>query len=783
MAKKKTTKAKSDTLDFSKYIRWFWILFLVGILANVLLFLLASWGALGEMPDHTKLENPETNQATEIISSDGETLGKFYFNDNRTPVGFEVLPKNLVDALVATEDIRFYDHSGIDARGTLRAISKLGAGGGASTITQQLAKNLFTKQVSSNIIERLSQKVREWVIAIRLERQYTKEEIAAQYLNIYDFGNNGDGIRSASRIYFGKEPKDLEIKESAMLVGMLKNSSLYNPRRNPVGVRNRRNVVLAQMYKYDYITEEVKDSLQKTELDLNYTPETHKEGIATYFREYLRGFMKEWANDENNRKPDGSKYDLYSDGIKIFTTIDSRMQKYAEDAVAQHMPRLQAEFDNQNTPKRNKTAPFLELDQSEINKLMNDAMKRGERWRILKGQGKSDKEIRASFEKPTEMTVFKWIDGKANEVDTVMKPIDSMRYYKSFLRPGMMSMDPQTGHVKAWVGGMNYKHFQYDMVKQGARQVGSTFKPFVYATAIDQLQFSPCDSFPRTPITIEANKYGNPEAWTTKNSDGNYSGKQTLKDALASSTNTVTARLMNEIGPQPVVEMAKKLGITSEILPVPAIALGTADISVYEMVAAYSTFANKGVYNKPVMVTRIEDKNGTVLYQFTPESKDVLSEEVAFVTVNLMEGVTQAGSGKRLRHNSDWLAKSALYKEVMTGYPYEFKNPIAGKTGTTQNQSDGWFMGMVPNLVTGVWVGAEDRAAHFSHISYGQGASMALPIWGLYMKACYADKSLDVSDEKFEKPTNLKIDINCEARDEGDLGSNDDPEHTIDFDF
>ena len=783
MAKKKTTKAKSDTLDFSKYIRWFWILFLVGILANVLLFLLASWGALGEMPDHTKLENPETNQATEIISSDGETLGKFYFNDNRTPVGFEVLPKNLVDALVATEDIRFYDHSGIDARGTLRAISKLGAGGGASTITQQLAKNLFTKQVSSNIIERLSQKVREWVIAIRLERQYTKEEIAAQYLNIYDFGNNGDGIRSASRIYFGKEPKDLEIKESAMLVGMLKNSSLYNPRRNPVGVRNRRNVVLAQMYKYDYITEEVKDSLQKTELDLNYTPETHKEGIATYFREYLRGFMKEWANDENNRKPDGSKYDLYSDGIKIFTTIDSRMQKYAEDAVAQHMPRLQAEFDNQNTPKRNKTAPFLELDQSEINKLMNDAMKRGERWRILKGQGKSDKEIRASFEKPTEMTVFKWIDGKANEVDTVMKPIDSMRYYKSFLRPGMMSMDPQTGHVKAWVGGMNYKHFQYDMVKQGARQVGSTFKPFVYATAIDQLQFSPCDSFPRTPITIEANKYGNPEAWTTKNSDGNYSGKQTLKDALASSTNTVTARLMNEIGPQPVVEMAKKLGITSEILPVPAIALGTADISVYEMVAAYSTFANKGVYNKPVMVTRIEDKNGTVLYQFTPESKDVLSEEVAFVTVNLMEGVTQAGSGKRLRHNSDWLAKSALYKEVMTGYPYEFKNPIAGKTGTTQNQSDGWFMGMVPNLVTGVWVGAEDRAAHFSHISYGQGASMALPIWGLYMKACYADKSLDVSDEKFEKPSNLKIDINCEARDEGDLGSNDDPEHTIDFDF
>ncbi|RED46446.1 penicillin-binding protein 1A [Winogradskyella eximia] len=785
MAKKKTTQSKTETLDYSKYVRWFWILFLSGIAAIVLLFLLASLGGLGEMPDYTRLENPETNLATEIISSDDKTLGKFYFDDNRTPVGYDDLPKNLVDALVATEDVRFYEHSGIDARGTLRAISSLGSSGGASTISQQVSRQLFVGVASPNTLSRLTQKIKEWVIAIRLERQYTKEEIIAMYFNIYDFGNNGDGIRSAARIYFGKEPKDLDLKESAMLVGMFKNSSLYNPipSRNPVGVKNRRNVVLAQMAKYDYITQEVKDSLQKTELDLNFTPETHSQGIATYFREYLRGFMKEWAKDKKNRKPDGSKYDLYSDGLKIFTTIDSRMQKYAEDAVAQHMPRLQAEFDNQNTPERNKTAPFLELSTSEINKLLNDGMKRGERWRILKEQGKSEKEIRASFQKPTEMRVFKWIDGKASEVDTVMKPIDSMRYYKSFLRPGMMSMDPLTGHVKAWVGGMNYKHFQYDMVKQGARQVGSTFKPFVYATAIDQLQFSPCDSFPRTQITIEANKYGNPEPWTTKNSDGKYSGKQTLKDALASSTNTVTARLMNEIGPQPVVEMAKKLGITSDILPVPAIALGTADISVYEMVAAYSTFANKGVYNKPVMVTRIEDKNGTVLYQFAPESKDVLSEEVAYVTVNLMEGVTQAGSsGGRLR--SKGVDKyNVMYREVMTGYPYELDNPIAGKTGTTQNQSDGWFMGIVPNLVTGVWVGAEDRAAHFKSITYGQGATMALPIWGLYMKACYADKTLNVSKAKFEKPANLKINVDCKVKGEGDLGSNEDPEDTIDFDF
>ena len=789
MAKKKTTKTKAATLDFSKFIRWFWMLLTGAILAVILLFLFASWGLLGEMPDHTRLENPETNLATEIISSDGKTLGKFYFDDNRTPVAYEDLPKNLVDALIATEDIRFYDHSGIDARGTLRAFMQLGAGGGASTISQQLAKQLFTDQVSKNKIERGLQKVREWIIAIRLERQYTKEEIIAQYFNIYDFGNNGDGIRSAARIYFGKEPKDLDLKESAMLVGMFKNSSLYNPipSRNPVGTRNRRNVVLAQMHKYDYISEEVKDSLQATELDLNFTPENHREGIATYFREYLRGFMKEWANDKNNRKPDGSKYDLYSDGLKVFTTIDSRMQKYAEDAIAQHMPRLQAEFDHQNTPDRNPTAPFLELTKSEINKLMKDAMRRGERWRILKKQGKSAKEIEASFYEPVEMTVFKWIDGKAGEVDTIMKPIDSMRYYKSFLKPGMMSMDPLTGHVKAWVGGMNYKHFQYDMVKQGKRQVGSTFKPFVYATAIDQLQVSPCDSFPRTPITIEAEKFGNPEPWTTKNSDGNYSGKQTLKDALASSTNTVTARLMNEIGPQSVVKMAKKLGVEQDILAVPAIALGTADISVYEMVAAYSTFANKGVYNKPVMVTRIEDKNGTVLYQVTPESKDVLSEEVAYIAVNLMEGVTQAGSGRRLRHKGfdKW---NAVYREIITGYPYELTNPIAGKTGTTQNQSDGWFMGMVPNLVTGVWVGAEDRAAHFSRIDYGQGASMALPIWGLYMKACYADETLDVSTGEFEEPSELTINVDCTAQDEGDLGTKtdtntEDEEVEIDFDL
>lgn len=753
-------KAKQKTQDqgFEKYVRWFWMLFLGGIFAGVVVFSLASWEVFGEMPDHTVLENPRTNLATEVISSDGQTLGKFYFKDNRTPVSFDELPEHLVDALIATEDARFIEHSGIDARGTLRAIFKLGKGGGASTISQQLAKQLFHGEGSKDLLSRLTQKIKEWIIAIRLERQYTKEEIIAQYFNIYDFNNNADGIRSAARIYFGKEPKDLSLKESAMLVGMFKNSSLYNPRpkRNPEGVKNRRNVVLSQMEKYGFISETVKDSLQKTELDLNYSPESHREGTATYFREYLRGFMKDWI--KNNPKPDGTKYNLNNDGLKVYTTIDSRMQKYAETAVERHMIKLQAEFFHQNSPKRNPTAPFLDLDASEIKSLMKRSMKQSERWRHMKYDLKiSDKKIIASFDKPTKMTIFSW----KGEIDTIMKPIDSMRYYKHFLHPGMMSMDPQTGYVKAWVGGMNYRHFQYDHVKQGKRQVGSTFKPFVYATAIDQLHMSPCDELPRSQITIEANKFGNPLPWTPKNSGGNYGGNLTLKDALANSVNTITARLMDKVGPQPVADLARKLGVESNILPVPSIALGTPDISVYEMVGAYSAFANKGVYTKPVMIERIEDKNGTILFQFTPETKDVLSEESAYVTVKLMEGVTESGSGRRLRTKGADVYNAA-YKEVITGYPYEFTNPIAGKTGTTQNQSDGWFMGMVPNLVTGVWVGAEDRAAHFASITYGQGAAMALPIWGMYMSSCYADKDLNISKEEFEKPEELSIEVDCD---------------------
>ena len=775
MAKVKTKKTKINK-EFSKFIRWFWTLFFLGILLVVSIFVSASIGVFGEMPDYTVLENPKTNLATEVLSSDGQLLGKYYYRDNRTLLDYKQISPNLVDALIATEDVRFYSHSGIDARGTLRALVYLGSKGGASTISQQLARQLFIGvRDKEDKVNAIFQKVKEWVLAIRLERQYTKEEIIAMYFNIYDFNNNADGIKSAASIYFNKTADSLSIEESAMLVGMFKNSSLYNPRRNTEGTTNRRNVVLSQMHKYGYISQQLNDSLQKRPLNLEYTPQSHKTGLATYFRAYIKSELKKWIN--NNPKSDGTKYDLYRDGLKIYTTIDSRMQNYAEQAVVAHMKNLQAAFDKQNTPKENPTAPFIGLEQEEIDALMKRSMRQSERWRHMRFDlKKNKKEIEASFYEPVAMKIFSW----KGEIDTVMKPIDSMRYYKTFLHPGLMSMDPKTGHVKAWVGGMNYKHFQYDHVKQGKRQVGSTFKPFVYATAIDQLHKSPCDTMPRSQITIEANKFGNLQAWSAKNSDGQYGGFMTLKDALANSTNTVTARLMNEVGPKPVVKMAKNLGIEQDILAVPAIALGTPDLSVYEMVAAYGTFANKGVYTKPVMLTRIEDKNGTVLFQFTPQTRDVLSEEVAYVTVNLLEGVTQSGSGIRLRHST---VDNPVYKEIVTGYPYAFENPIAGKTGTTQNQSDGWFMGMVPNLVTGVWVGAEDRAAHFKTIAYGQGASMALPIWGIYMKKCYEDTSLNISQEEFEVPENLSIKVDCEPIDTEGQPVIEEPEEIIDFDL
>jgi penicillin-binding protein 1A len=772
MTSKKSAKSMSA---IPNYIRRIWIVFLSGIALFVLLFLAASAGLLGEMPDYTRLENPQTNLATEIISSDSQTLGKFYFEDNRTLMSYDELPQNLIDALIATEDVRFRNHSGIDVRGTIRATMFLGSRGGASTISQQLAKQFFTGNVAKNKFERALQKVKEWVIAIRLERHYTKEEIIAMYFNIYDFGNYADGIRSASRIYFSKEPKDLNIEESATLVGMFKNSSLYNPLQNPVGTKNRRNVVLSQLAKYDYIDDDWRDSLQALPITLRYSPETHQQGPAAYFREYLRAYLKDWASKDENKKLDGTSYDIYRDGLRVFTTIDSRIQRYAEEAVSEHMSRLQKQFSLQNTPERNPTAPFVELSKTEVQDLMNTSMRRSERWRVLKRNGLKESEIIQTFKEPIPMRIFSW----NGEIDTIMTPMDSMRYYKSFLRSSIMSMEPQTGHVKAWVGGINYKHFKYDMVNQGRRQVGSTFKPFLYATAIDQLQLSPCDSVADSQITIEANKYNNPTPWTPKNSGGQYGATFTYKSALANSVNTISAKLIDRVGPQQVIDMARKLGITSELPAVPSICLGTPDISLFEMVGAYSTFANKGIHTEPVMVLRIEDKNGTILFQNVPKTEDVLSEETAYVTVKLMEGVTDSGSGIRLRTTGADKYNKA-YQEIITGYPYQFTNPIAGKTGTTQNQSDGWFMGMVPNLVTGVWVGGEDRAAHFRSITYGQGASMALPIWGVFMKKCYNDSSLSVSKGSFEAPKNLRIPVDCNS-----VNANNDSGTTPvpDFDF
>ena len=777
----KKTASKSKSLKESpnkfKYLKWFWITFFSGVGFVMLLFLLASFGAFGSMPNFAELENPENNLATEIISSDGRTIGTF-FNENRTPVGYEELPDHLVKALIATEDERFYEHSGIDARGTLRAIAFLGTKGGASTITQQLSKLLFTGG-SKNIIERLLQKVKEWVIAIRLERQYTKEEIITMYFNKYDFLYQAVGIGSASRIYFGKEPIELNVEESAILVAMLKNPILYNPNKERFKKNSlkRRNQVLKQMEKNEFVTTAEKDSLQSLPLEINFSPEGHSDGLATYFREYLRDFMQKWIKENPKINADTGEeelFDIYRDGLKINVTIDSRMQRYAEESVKEHLTKLQKEFDRQN--KGNKTFPFRDVEKPDREKIIKQAMKRSERYRILSGQGKSDKEIYASFKEKTKMRVFSW----QGTIDTIMTPRDSILYYKSFLQTGMMSMDPLTGHVKAWVGGNNYKHFQYDHVKQGKRQVGSTFKPFVYATAIDQLKLSPCDTLPNVQYTIEAGKFGSTEDWTPKNSGDKYGGMLSLKKALAQSINTITARVMGRIGPVPVVRLAKKMGITSRIPEVPSIALGTVDLSVYEMVGAYSTFANQGIYNKPTMVTSIEDKNGTILYQYTPNPKDVISREAAYVTLNLMEGVTQFGSGVRLRTGKSFRKD---FQRVITGYPYGFTNPIAGKTGTTQNQSDGWFMGVVPNLCTGVWVGAEDRATNFETTTYGQGAAMALPIWALYMRKCYKDETLKVSKGAFERPANLSIQINCNDYKATAVQSNDTQEEDEELDF
>ncbi|NVK52030.1 MAG: transglycosylase domain-containing protein [Flavobacteriaceae bacterium] len=742
---------KEEQQSFKKYIKWFWGIVLGGISLVLLLFLLASWGAFGALPTFEELENPENNLASEVISSDGKTLGT-YAVENRKPIKFKDLPDNLVNALIATEDERFFEHSGIDFRGLARAIAKMGKGGGASTVTQQLAKNLFTKQASSNTLKRILQKAKEWVVSIKLERQYTKEEIIAMYLNQVDFLKQAVGVRSASRIYFGKEPKDLDIQESAIIVAMLKNPRQYNPYRKVSRNKSkaRRNVVFAQLAKNGFITEKEKDSLQKLPLTISFTPESHSDGYATYFREYLRGYLKQWVKE--NPKPDGKQYDIYRDGLKIYVTIDSRMQQYAEEAVTEHMSNLQKYFFAEQ--KQNKTAPFYDIEPEQIQAILDRAMKNSERWRRMKSNGVAEKDIKASFHKKTKMRIFTW----KGDRDTIMTPADSIKYYKYFLHSGLLSIEPQTGHIKAWVGGINNKHFKYDHVEQGKRQVGSTFKPFVYATAINQLKLSPCDEYPIAPYTIPKGKYGIPKAWTPRNSGENplrYKGAMSLKEALANSVNTMSARMIDMVTPQNVIRLAKSAGITSSIPTGPSIALGSVELSLYEMTAAYAMFANKGLRVEPMMITRIEDKNGTVLTQFKPKTHEVLSEESAYVIIDLLKGVTISGSGIRLRTTYD-------RPGYVTGYPYKFDNPIAGKTGTTQNHTDGWFMGVVPNLATGVWTGGEDRAIHFEKIGKGQGASMSLPTWAIFMRKCYEDTTLNISKEDFVKPEKeISIRLDC----------------------
>ena len=743
MAKKKQT-------NFKKYIIRFWMVFLGGFTAFLLVFLLASWGVFGELPTFEELENPEKNLATEVISSDGVTLGKYAFK-NRTPVGFKDLPDNLVNALIATEDERFYEHSGIDFRGLARAVVKLGKGGGASTITQQLAKNLFNKGGSSSTVKRLTQKVKEWIVATKLERQYTKNEIVAMYLNTQGFLFNAIGIRSASRIYFGKEPKYLDIQESAILVAMLKNPRQFNPNREISKGKSliRRNVVFAQMAKNEFITQQEKDSLQQLPLKINFTPESHNDGLATYFREYLRDYLKKWT--KNNPKPNGELYNINRDGLKIFVTLDSRMQQYAQEAVQEHMSNLQNYFFKEQ--KNNESAPFYDLEEEQVTSIYTRARKRSERYRKMKKNGYSEKQIDSAFDAKTDMRVFSW--NAQREVDTILSPNDSIQYYKTILRSGLLSIEPQTGHIKAWVGGINHKYFKYDHVEQGKRQVGSTFKPFVYATAINQLRLSPCEKFSNTPYTIPKGRFGIPKAWTPKNSGEKYGGEISLKEALAKSVNVISARLIDMVTPANVARLAKSAGIESRIPKSPSIALGSVELSLMEMTGAYATFANKGMRVEPNMLLRIEDKNGTVLADFTPKTNEVLSEESAYVVLELLKGVTTAGSGVRLRTSAHY------YKDIITGFPYEFTNPIAGKTGTTQNQTDGWFMGVVPNLATGVWTGGEDRAVHFEKIAEGQGATMSLPTWALFMKKVYADTTLNISQEDFEKPEYVGIDTNC----------------------
>ncbi len=714
-------------------------MFILVILFIVLLFGLISSGRLGYMPTFEELENPKSNLASEIYSEDDVLLGKYYI-ENRSDAKFSELDTNLVNALIATEDIRFYNHSGIDFKALVRAVAGVLSGryrGGGSTITQQFAKLLFHERPDSKI-KTVLQKLNEWVISVKLEQRYSKEEIITMYLNKFDFVNNAVGIKSAAKIYFNTTPDSLKIEEATVLIGMLKNPALFNPVRRPDTTKFRRNVVLRQMFKYGFIEPEIYDSVRLLPIDMSkFGHQDHLTGQATYFREHLRSELKKWCS--NHYKADGTPYNLYKDGLKIYTTIDSKMQQYAEEAVKEHIGLyLQPTFFKHWKGYTNAPFYFENNATQEINKIINQAMRRSERYRKLKLADVSKDSIIISFNTPSQMKIFSW----AGEIDTVMTPMDSISYYKFFLKAGLMSVEPSTGHIKAYVGGVNYKHFKYDHVIQGKRQVGSTFKPFLYTLAM-QNGLSPCTKIANIQPIIYLD---NGDTWEPQNTATKYIGAEiTLKYALATSNNWISGHLIKRLSPQSVVKIAQKMGVKSFLDPVPAIVLGSCDLSLYEMVGAMNTFANKGVYIEPVFITRIEDKNGNVIETFIPEQQEAMSEETAYLMLELLKGVVQYGTGIRLR------------------LTYQFENPVAGKTGTTNNQSDGWFMGITPDLSTGVWVGCEDRSAHFRTITLGQGANMALPIWALYMQKIYADSTLSISQDDFEKPLKpISIEIDCE---------------------
>ncbi|MDR1551983.1 MAG: transglycosylase domain-containing protein [Prevotellaceae bacterium] len=759
----------------TKIIKWFWIIFCTPFALLILMILLVMTGIFGSLPSFKDLENPQRKLATNIISSDGSTLGTFHV-ENRSPVNYEDLSPNLVNALVATEDIRFYNHSGIDFNSLARVVVKTiiggnrAGGGGGSTITQQLALNLFSER-STNKIKRTIQKLQEWVTAVKIERSYTKEEIIAMYFNTVPFGSNAFGIRAASQTFFKKDPANLNIQEAAVLVGLVNGPTMYSPVRNPERALKRRNHVISQMCKYGYISETESDSIKNIPIDISkYSQQDHNSGLAPYFREMLKRTMNakkpeankysndadyqydlyQWENNplygwcNKNTKNNGENYNIDRDGLKIYTTIDSRMQRYAEQAVEEHLGKyLQPKFNNEIKTRKQL---FSDLSKKEIDNIITAAIKQSDRYREMAKAGYSHSEIIKTFDEPVNMTVFSWEKGNK---DTTMTPRDSILYYKSFLRAGFMVVEPQTGYIKAYVGGINFKYFKYDAVQQGKRQVGSTIKPFLYTLAMQE-GYNPCSELPCVQPRIEYSpgKFWTPESTTREEHRGKM---MTLKKALALSDNWISGQLVEIFGPQALVDMCHRMGIHSYMEAVHPLCLGSADVSPFEMVGAFATFANKGVYTEPFFVTRIEDNKGNVLSTFVPESREAISSETAYLMLNLMQGVVNHGTAIRLR----------------TMYVPE--GQIAGKTGTSNNQSDGWFMGTMPKLTGGVWVGGEDRSIHFSGLALGGGSSMALPVWGIFMKKVINDKRLNVSkDDVFEKPANITLGFDCDTADKND---------------